>query len=253
MAPFLARRLRADGRKLLLIVIDGMAFAQWSVIHRELKLRVIEGGGCFAMCPTLTSVSRQAIFAGTLPANFRGSLWTTAKERDHWFRFWDAEGVTRSDVAWMRVRGSDASEVPPLPQRSVVGVIVGAVDELLHASDVNGDAQLVAGIRTWCRFSFLRTLLEQAHAAGFCIWVTADHGNIEALPSGRVMEGLRVEKAGTRVRIYDSASLRDAARPDGIPWDPPGIPADKAFLFCAETYRVSLRGPPGDARRAERR
>jgi hypothetical protein len=47
------------------------------------------------------------------------------------------------------------------------------------------------------------------------------------------MEGPLVDHAGTRVRLYENAVLRDTARPDGIEWDPPGLPPGKAPLFAA--------------------
>lgn len=233
IADFLRRRVTGDDRRVLLVAMDGMAFAQWSILRRELSVDAITATGCFAMCPTLTSVSRQAIFAGGWPADFADTLWTTARERQRWSTFWQNAGLAGSEVAWLSTRGRDASEVPRLPVARAVGLVVLAVDELLHGSDVNGDAQVGAGVRTWARFGFLQKLIEDASMQGFEVWITADHGNIEAVPSGRIMEGLRVDHAGTRARIYESAALRDAARADGIAWDPPGHPiGGKVFLFA---------------------
>lgn len=233
IADFLRRRVTAQCRRILLIVMDGMAFAQWSLLRREVPMDVVDATACFAMCPTLTSVSRQAIFAGSWPADFGDSLWTTAREGQRWSAFWQHAGLSAGDTAWLSTRGRDVAEVPRLPPVQAVGLVVLAVDELLHGSDVNGDAQVSAGVRTWARFGFLRKLIDDAAAQGFEVWITADHGNIEAVPSGRIMEGLRVEHAGTRARIYDSTALRDAARADGIAWDPPGHPpGGKAFLFA---------------------
>lgn len=233
IADFLWRRVTGDDRRVLLVVMDGMAFAQWSLLRRELSIDVVTATGCFAMCPTLTSVSRQAIFAGSWPADFADSLWTTAREEPRWFSFWKEAGLAASDVAWLSTHGRDASDVPRLPPARAVGLVVVAVDDLLHGSDVNGDAQVSAGVRTWVRFGFLHTLIQEATTQGLEVWITADHGNVEAVASGRIMEGLRVDHAGTRARIYDSAALRDTARADGIAWDPPGHPGGgKAFLFA---------------------
>src|SRR5699024_5376906 len=52
--------------KVALIVLDGMNFTQWSQIKQSLfdHEYQIEENGIFAWVPTLTSVSRQAIFSG---------------------------------------------------------------------------------------------------------------------------------------------------------------------------------------------
>jgi hypothetical protein len=207
VAPFLARRYAANGRRQLLVLVDGMAFAQWSLLRRTLAIGIADAGGCFAMCPTLTSVSRQAVFAGTVPLQFADSLWTTSREET-------------------------ADNVPALGRAKIVGLVVLAVDEMMHGARVFGDGQMNASLVAWARLGFLSRLLKDADHAGFEVWFTADHGNIEATPSGRVMEGPLVDHAGTRVRLYENRVLRDTARAEGLVWDPPILPEGKAPLFA---------------------
>ena len=52
----------------------------------------------FAWVPTLTSVTRQSIFAGEPPLYFPDSMETTSKEKTHWLRFWEDQGVQRAGV-----------------------------------------------------------------------------------------------------------------------------------------------------------
>ena len=230
VAPFLSRRYAATRRHQLLMVMDGMGFAQWSQMRAAVT--VVEAAGCFALCPTLTSVSRQAIFAGAVPLTFPESLWTTNHEEVRWRAFWEGEGVSRRDVRYLHTPGALLADVPNLGNACVVGMVVSAVDELLHGADVLGDAQVSAGINTWLRHGFLEAAVRHADQKGFDIWVTADQGNIEAIPSGRVMEGPLVEQAGTRVRLYENKILRDNAKAEGISWDPPGLPEEEWPLFA---------------------
>ena len=105
---------------------------------------------------------------------------------------------------------------------------------MMHGSEVLGDSQFFASIRTWVRHGFLRTLVGNATAKGFEVWTTADHGNLEAVPIGRPLyEGLAVESAGTRVRWYGDAGLRSQSGAEGIVWDPPGLPADSVYPIFA--------------------
>ncbi len=243
VAPFLARRHGATGRRQLLVLVDGMGFAQWSQLRRALAVEVVDATGCFAMCPTLTSVSRQAVFAGAVPLAFANSLWTTSREEARWRAFWGNEGLSGREVGYHRTAGATAANLPVLSGEAVAGVVLLAVDELMHGSDVLGDAQLSAGLEAWVRHGFLDTLVKRADGEGFEVWMTADHGNIEATPSGRVMEGPLVDQAGTRVRLYENTVLRDTARADGVSWDPPGLPEGKAPLFAAGRTGYHSGGP----------
>ena len=76
---YLARRLADDPqRKAALVVVDGIALDQWLVLRDVLAtqrpdLRFREDAA-FAWVPTITSISRQAIFAGKPPLHFPGSI-----------------------------------------------------------------------------------------------------------------------------------------------------------------------------------
>ena len=84
---YMAHRLAAKGptAKFAVVVIDGLAMDQWAVVRQEMPHRnwVTEEFGAFAWVPTLTSVSRQSIFAGDPPFFFGPSLDTTRKEEGH--------------------------------------------------------------------------------------------------------------------------------------------------------------------------
>lgn len=234
IAAFLARRLRAgEAERVLLVVVDGMGLPQLATIRRAVGLRTVTSGASFAMVPTLTPVSRQAVFAGRLPLSFPETLRTTDAEEARWKAFWEEEGVDVSGVRYIRTAGVTSANVPPLEKVPVIGLVVQAVDEMLHGAHVLGDAQAAAAIQTWATHGFLRTLVEQAEEQDYEVWLTSDHGNIEALPLGKVQEGLAVESAGSRVRWYPNPALRDGARADGTVWDPPGLPEGVCYPLFA--------------------
>lgn len=231
--PFLARRLREGAQGILLVVLDGMGFPQWSVLRRAWGLSVTTSGASAAMLPPLTEVSRQAIFAAGLPSTFAASIETTSKEPERWREAWEAEGVDVGAVRYMRTAGTSPSDVPALAGAKVVGVVVTAIDDMLHGAQVFGDRQVLVQVDAWARRGFLRALVEAGVESGFEVWFTADHGNIEAHALGRMAEGLRVEDAGTRVRRYRSEGLRSGSGLEGIEWDPPGLPAGYGNLLFA--------------------
>ncbi len=67
--------------KKAIIVMDGLSFVQWSQLRSNLQssFDFIENG-TFAWIPTLTSVSRQAIFSGEIPKTYYSTIHTTANE-----------------------------------------------------------------------------------------------------------------------------------------------------------------------------
>lgn len=225
--PFLATRQAATER-ILLVVLDGLGFAQWSLIRDRARLRVVRAGGTLAMLPTLTEVSRQAIAAAGRPTQFADSLRSTSKEPKHWSTAW--ADVTPGAV-WKRIDGARIEELDtiPLTSATVVGVVLSITDELMHSAEQMGDLGLHAGIDTWIRSEVLDTLVARATDLGFETWITADHGNLECVPTMEPREGAFVERAGTRVRRYGSKSLRDEGAAVGLCWDDlPGYPADEA-------------------------
>ena len=82
--------------KAALVLIDGLALHQWIVIRQELvKQRPgvrFRENAVFAWIPTITSVSRQAAFAGKPPIYFPNSIHTTDKEPALWTQFWRTKG-----------------------------------------------------------------------------------------------------------------------------------------------------------------
>ena len=73
---------RQEAKKKALLVIDGLSYAEWLYIQNSLQDKGFgfEQNCCFAMIPTLTSISRQSIFSGMKPALFASSIETTSKE-----------------------------------------------------------------------------------------------------------------------------------------------------------------------------
>jgi len=231
--PFLAKH-RESGGRLLLVILDGMGFTQWTRIRELASIRVAQAGGVLAMLPTLTEVSRQSIAAGALPITFADSLRSTSKEPRHWTSAWSSTGTTS---AWVRIDGARLDELTAVPFGTVdvIGLVLSATDELMHSAELLGDIGLHAGLDAWVQSGVLNEVLDRAAANGYDTWLTADHGNLAVEPSKEPREGAFVERAGTRARRYGSKTLRDDAVAEGVAWDAlPGYPRDEAerLLFA---------------------
>jgi PglZ domain len=240
---FLARQLDEDrSAKIALIVVDGLSLDQWLVIRDILALRQpglrFREQAVFAWIPTLTSISRQAIFAGKAPIFFPNSTQTTDKEPALWAQFWVDQGITPNEVVYIKGLGDGSlesvSEALSHPKTRVAGLIVDKVDRIMHGMEM-GIAGMHNQVRQWAKRPYLNMLLDLLLDRGFRVYLTSDHGNIEAEGCGRPSEGAMADLRGERVRIYPDAALRGKVKkrfPAALEWDLVGLPEDYLALLA---------------------
>lgn len=243
MLHHVPRRLARDieesgsGGRAALIVVDGLALDQWVTIRQLLQKQdanlIMRESATFAWIPTLTSVSRQAIFSGKLPLYFPSSINSTNSEEKLWKQFWEGHGLSRLDIAYQRGLGDgDVSNVLDSVMHpgktKVVGLVVDKVDKIMHGMQL-GSVGMHNQIKLWCQSGFLAALVGKLLDYGYDLWLTSDHGNIECEGKGRPSEGVIAETRGERVRIYPTSDLRSqvaAAFAFAKDWPPTGLPAD---------------------------
>ena len=245
-------RTRKKLSKIALLVLDGLAFDQWLLLKKNLeagdKAWRFQESTAFAWVPTLTSVTRQSIFAGEPPLYFPDSLATTSKEKAHWLRFWEDQGVQRPSV-------------------DLVTSLDGPDDPKLEMALAN------PGCRSWgscgtrsmtlctecrcrpqgCTIKFVCGLLKdicnnyscRLQQEGFAVYLTADHGNVTATGIGNPREGVLVETKGKRVRVYDRPEfLEEVATkfPGSLRWPNYGLPPERHVLLAGDLKAFTDRG-----------
>jgi hypothetical protein len=257
----LAARLGGPGHeKVALVVLDGLALDQWIVLREVLngqrpRLHYDEGAA-FAWLPTITSVSRQSIFAGVAPLYYPQSIFSTDKEAALWTQFWGMHGLSQAEVAYLKGLGEDASfskadEVASHPKVRVTGLVVDTVDKIMHGMKL-GTAGMHNQVRQWAEQGFMARLVDLLLGRGFAVYVTSDHGNVEATGWGKLSEGVLSELSGARARVYTDEALRAQAHkrfPAAISWPPTGPPnkflallAPGRSAFAEEGKRVVAHG-----------
>lgn len=240
---YLARQLLDDpANKIALVVADGLALEQWIVLRDTLakqrpRYRFGEGAA-FAWVPTITSVSRQAIFAGIPPFYFPSSIHTTNKEASLWTRFWMDQGLTARQVGYVKGLGDgnldNVREFASRPEIRALGLVVDKVDKIMHGMEL-GAAGMLNQVRQWTEEGFMASLVDELLDRDFTICLTSDHGNIDAEGQGRPSEGVIADLRGERVRVYSDSILRSRVQerfPSGIAWPPLGLPEDYLALLA---------------------
>lgn len=206
--------VKAGGRRVLLLVLDGMSAAIAAELGEELREHWVEYDpvprakdtpkrrGMAAALPTVTSVSRTSLFAARLMAG------TQADEKrllpGH--RFWGGETVAVFHKDDLRGESSGDTIGPELNDalvgdRTHVAVVLNTIDDRLAKEQKLGDGAWRLG-----EIGRLRQLLRLAAAQGRAVILVSDHGHVID------RHGVRVQAPGVRSARHRSpggAALRE--------------------------------------------
>jgi len=256
----MARAMEDDNgrpRRKALVVVDGLALDQWVVLRAALTEQLgtvvhMEEDGSFAWVPTLTSVSRQSIFAGEPPFFFEASLQSTHKERAHWQRFWGDAGVPSTAIGYVRQGRhqtdaaflDDVLAVSERPGTRVLGIVVGTVDETMHGI-VTGSGGLHGVVRDWAIGGAFHKLIHSLLDDGYEVLVTADHGNITGHGWGKPNVGAVADERGERAHVFSDDLSRAKTKsdfPGSIEWPQIGLPEGYRPLLAPGRHAFIKKG-----------
>jgi hypothetical protein len=240
-------------RKTALIVIDGLSLAQWFTIKNVLlgqnpELKFDESS-IFAWVPTLTTVSRQAIFSGKIPLYFSDHINTTSAESKSWTNYWENAGVLRQQIKYEKNLNDEdiihylKSEFNP-DNTKVAGFVINIIDNIMHGMQL-GETGMHNQTEQWSKMGYLNEMISYLLENDFDVYITSDHGNIESIGIGNPSEGSISEVKGERVRIYSDELLLSRVSekfPSGIKWKPPGLPKDYYPFFAPDNSSFTKSG-----------
>jgi len=243
-------RNRESLRKVALVVMDGLALDQWVILRTILESKKpnwqMDESTVFAWVPSLTSISRQSIFAAQPPLYFADSLLGTDREPKHWKRFWEDQEVSADQIHYAKMieTGNTEALVDCLvdPYDSIVGIVVNTVDQIMH-----GEHQGTAGLHDAIHRGANKfiSVLERLLNENYEVFLTADHGNIAATGVGSPSDGVLSEVNGKRARLYESETFLAQAHekiPDSLVWNNVGLPQDRYALLPTEFSAFTSAG-----------
>lgn len=237
--PHFLSKIRQGNDKIALLVLDGMSYLQWRFISEYMKNSgfIISETGIFAWVPTLTSVSRQAIFSGKMPLAFSQTIGTTNAEERLWKKFWEENGVLKQYVSYQKGLGNetyDKSNIKGLNRNStrIYGAVVDIIDQFTHNA-VLGEKSVYSNLKIWLDSGYLIQLITDLLNHQYNVYITSDHGNTNAEGIGRVNEGVLVDQKGERVRIYSEQTLYEhsLAQIPSLKWSNIGLPSNYHVLL----------------------
>jgi hypothetical protein len=252
-APIAQRSAATPDRRFLVLLVDGMAWAQAA----ELLLSLTEWGPTawnasgvlgaesgpayapvLAHLPTITEVSRAAFFAGKEPTSGREE--PTSKDEERWRAHPIGKHFATGDTPRLLLRAeghsSDGSATLEAinavkdTRLPVVAMVINAIDASLKA-----DSQLFT---TWNLGSIrsLRDLLDAARDAGRLVLLASDHGHV---PADRLVSCGTPPDARARWRPWrgagDAIADYEVMIPKSLAWAPPH--AEGVVLLADDEHR----------------
>lgn len=190
--------VRRVSKKPAVIVIDGMNFVDWQLIQEYFTDASwkFTTTATFSFLPSVTSIARQSLFSGAIPAQ-NTKTFSLADEEKQWRSYWTEQGLREDEVFF------EKTETPGIPyQTKAAGIVVNFIDDLMHRQ-LQGTHGMAVDIAAWLKSGSLRRLIDSLLKMGFDVFLTADHGHSEAIGKGRFSKpGILTEDASRRAVIY---------------------------------------------------
>lgn len=168
--PFLSKQAE---EKQALVVVDGMNYWQALMLTRSLEehLNVNAKYDCiYAWLPSVTELSRQAIFRGDIPSDDYNQ--SPSNEAKLWNEFWKKQGIPLFQQYYQH-----SGEIDEESSVKKIGYVVVDLDDKMHASD--NFMYLYDNTKRWVNEPEIIGNIKHLIDRGYKVYITTDHGNIE--------------------------------------------------------------------------
>lgn len=188
-----------------LIVIDGLSFWQYALIKNRLPGNKKEEV-TFSWIPSITQLSRQAIFRGSSP--LESYKQNPTNESKLWKDYWKSKNFNDFEILYQH----DTINVSNIDGIKRLGIVYKDLDDYMHSSKDYND--LLKLTENWFVRSKIQETIQELLSKGFRVIITSDHGNIQA-KGWRGLNGkekLGTNKSGSRSERhleYSEKRLKD--------------------------------------------
>jgi hypothetical protein len=188
--PHIANR-HQNGDKVALLVVDGLAYWQYAILREALKKAGITTADdvTLSWLPSITSLSRQALFRGDMPKpDYKQN---PTEERKLWYNYWQTQGVNTWEIQYLY----DNDEFAIIEGVTRLAIVTVEMDDKMHAAYDYRD--LLTLTENWApRFTQKIATLK---SMGFTIYLTTDHGS-------KLARGWRALTPVEKVFLYKDGS-----------------------------------------------
>jgi len=166
--PYLSEKFEKD-EKVALLMVDGFAYWQYTILRHYLQDKSLEtqDGTTLSWLPSITMLSRQAVFRGATP--MQDYKQSPENERKLWQTFWQERGIGRYETQYL----SDKDEFAINEGVKRLAIVTVEMDNKMHSSTDYRD--LLSLTENWCHR--ITEKIQAVLQAGFHLYLTTDHGS----------------------------------------------------------------------------
>jgi CheY-like chemotaxis protein len=254
----------ANGAPTIVLLLDNLRFDQWKIIEPILneQFRTEHESYFFSILPTATQYSRNAIFAGMMPADIEKAFpdkWKNDTDEggknlfEDFFLGKQIERTFRKEVKWDYFKVTNVNHGKELNDNilnylnnDVTVIVYNFIDMLSHArtemevlKELAGDEPAYRSLtRSWFLHSPLWTALQKLQGRDVQLFVTTDHGTIRVKSPSKVVGD---RETTTNLRYKVGRNLQYEARDVLAIKDPQqaGLPrpnVSSTFIFAKEDF-----------------
>jgi len=248
----------------IMILLDNLRYDQWKVIEPILneQFRTEEEGYFFSILPTATQYSRNAIFAGMMPAEIERMYpdkWKNDTDEggknmsEDFFLGKQIEHAFRKPIKWDYIKVTNVNHGKDLNDNilnclnnDLTVIVYNFIDMLSHArtemevlKELVGDERAYRSLtRSWFLHSPLWAALRKLEGRDVKLFVTTDHGTIRVQSPSKVV-GDRETTTNLRYKVgrnlqYESRDVLAIKDPQKAGLPRPNI--SSTFIFAKEDY-----------------
>ena len=177
--------------KVALIVVDGLSYWQYQLLSKQLP-GIKKEDVIYSWIPSITQLSRQAIFKGSTPVmDYRQG---PTSEENLWKNYWKDKGFNNLEIRY----NHQNINLENLVNIKRFAAVYKDLDDYMHSSKDYND--LLKLTENWIDRSEITTTIKSLLDVNFKIFITTDHGNIQA-KGWRNLHGrekLGANKSGSR-------------------------------------------------------
>ena len=164
-------KMKYAAAKIALIVVDGLGLWQYELLKKKLSGKIVTQV-INSWLPSITQLSRQAIFRGDIPqVDYRQG---PTNEEKLWKEFWLNAGVPKPQVQYIY----EPKKIDNYGGVNKLAMVYKDLDEMMHGSK---DLQyLKASTEIWIDQSSIGYNVNSLLNDGFTIFIATDHGNVQA-------------------------------------------------------------------------
>ncbi|MFC1592844.1 PglZ domain-containing protein [Candidatus Omnitrophota bacterium] len=198
------------GDKKVIICFDGMGFQEWHCLKKYLSDKGIDKfneNAVYALLPTLTKISRRALFSGLR----RIETLTTTTE-DNGFR-------THVNTNWQNGNNKAKKVILSAPvtwssdylEYDYLGIIINLIDDIAHSTVLIAESKraMQNSFTTILKETEIDKILSEFLLHGYRIYILSDHGSVWCRGNGLHAEKYIVEERAKRALVYPNKILAE--------------------------------------------